>query len=154
MQITCRWFSMLFLLCFLPFALAQAAIPSVTNNLVAIQGYDPVAYFNDNMPIRGSGNNRYIHDGVTYIFADRRNLEMFKRNPEKYIPQFGGFCAFAIMYGKKVVADPMAWKIYNGKLYLNLNKRVQHIWEKDTSNNIIKAEENWDKIKDIPIDKL
>jgi len=147
-----RCYSMFFLLCFLPFGMAHAAVPSVTNNLVALQGYDPVAYFTDKMPIKGVGINRFVYKGVAYIFADTRNLETFKQDPEKYIPAFGGFCAYAVMHGKKVVGDPQAWKIYDGKLYLNLNKRVLMVWEKDIANNIATANKHWPQIKDKPIE--
>ena len=124
----------------------------LSNNLVAVQGYDTVAYFVEGRAIPGSGNHVYRHEGITYIFATREHLNQFKEAPEKYIPQYGGFCAYAIAQGKKVVADPLAWKIVAGKLYLNLNRKVQLIWEKQLAEYIKEADEIWPNLKDQPFD--
>ena len=130
------------------------AIPSVTNSLVGIQGYDPVAYFTDNKPMKGNGNSFATFNGVTYLFTNNKNRNLFTQNPQKYIPAYGGFCAFAVAQGIKVAIDPNAWKIVDGKLYLNLNKTVQKTWEKDISGNIKKADQQWQRIKDIPAGRL
>lgn len=117
--------------------------------LIGNQGYDLVSYFNDG-PVRGSGNHSATHKGVTYIFANKANKERFQANPEKYLPAYGGYCAYGVRAGRKVIVDPLSWKIVDGKLYLNLNENVQKIWQKDISGNIKLANENWKRLKDKP----
>lgn len=129
---------------------AAADMPNLSHSLVGLQGYDPVAYFTEKQARHGSGNHTYRYQDVAYIFASRDNLNVFKENPEKYIPQYGGFCAFAVAQGKRVVADPNAWKIVDDKLYLNLNKKVQKIWEKKTREYIESADANWPSLKEKP----
>lgn len=129
---------------------AAADMPSLSHSLVALQGYDPVAYFTEKQAKQGSGNHTYRYQDVAYIFASRDNLNTFKENPEKYLPQYGGFCAFAIAQRKRVVADPNAWKIVDDKLYLNLNKKVQKIWEKKIEEYIESADANWPSLKEKP----
>ncbi|HCC3106577.1 TPA: YHS domain protein, partial [Legionella pneumophila] len=94
-------------------------------SLVGVQGYDLVSYHQKNGPVRGSGNHTAYHNGVAYLFATDENKKVFQANPEKYLPAYGGYCAFAVSVGRKVVSDPLAWKIVDGILYLNLNKQVQ-----------------------------
>lgn len=108
-----------------------------------ISGYDPVAYFSDGKPVRGSGYHAAVVDGVTYVFASSDHQEMFEANPEKYLPAYGGYCAYGLGAGKKFVADPEVWRIVEGKLYLNLNKRIQEKWEKDIPGFIKKGDANW-----------
>ncbi len=134
---------------FLPI-MAMAAVPSVTHSLVAVQGYDVVSYFNDSEPLKGNGNNTAVYKNITYLFADKANKQAFLKEPAKYLPQYGGYCAFAASQGRKVIADPLAWKIVDGKLYLNLNDVVQKIWEKNIPGYIEKANKQWPKIADIP----
>lgn len=114
---------------------------------VAIQGYDVVSYFTDNKPVKGNGDHVAIQDGVYYLFANEQNKKTFIANPDKYLPQYGGWCAFGTAVGKKIASDPLAWKIVNGKLYLNLNQKVQQIWSKDIANYIKKADINWVTLK-------
>ncbi|MFI4918949.1 MAG: YHS domain-containing (seleno)protein [Legionellales bacterium] len=114
---------------------------------VALQGYDVVAYFTDHKPIKGNGDHVVIQDGVYYLFVNERNKQLFQTNPDKYLPQYGGWCAFGVSVGKKIASDPLAWKIVDGKLYLNLNDRVQKIWIKDINGYIKKANMNWIDIK-------
>lgn len=127
---------------------AYAALPSVTHSLVALQGYDPVAYFTQSKPVKGNGNHVYRYQGITYIFSTRQNLNRFRDDPNRYMPQFGGYCAYAVIHKQKVVASPLAWKIVDGKLYLNLNHKVQAIWEKNLKHYIEKAHQNWPEIVD------
>ncbi|UCD66213.1 MAG: YHS domain protein [Deltaproteobacteria bacterium] len=112
-----------------------------------ISGYDPVAYFDDNKPMRGSGWNVTEHKGITYAFANEINKEKFEASPEKYLPAYGGYCAYGVAVGKKFVADPEVWKIVDGKLYLNLDKEIQKKWAEDIPGNIKKADKNWPQIK-------
>jgi YHS domain-containing protein len=133
---------------------ALATDSSVTHSLPGVQGYDVVAYFTADEPQKGNGNYTVIYHGVTYLFANKANRAKFKKNPQRYLPAYGGFCAFAVMVGKKVVGDPLAWKIVDNKLYLNLNKKVQHRWEQDIPGNISKADTKWPEIKDVPVEQL
>jgi YHS domain-containing protein len=113
-----------------------------------LSGYDPVASFTDGKAVRGSGYHVTVQDGVTYAFASDEHKTLFKRSPEKYLPAYGGYCAYGVAHGKKFVADPEMWKIVGDKLYLNLDKGIQQKWEKDIPGHILKAEKNWVEIKD------
>src|SRR5439155_13771890 len=99
-----------------------------THNTPGLVGYDPVAYFTDGKPMRGSGYHVTVHEGVTYAFTSEEHKKMFEANPRKYLPAYGGYCAYGVAVGKKFVVDPEAWKIVDGKLYLNLDKDVQKKW--------------------------
>ena len=110
---------------------------------VAIRGYDPVAYFTDGAPVKGEPQFRHEWNGVAWHFSGRDNLERFQADPERYAPQFGGFCAFGMSRGYKVGIDPAAFTIHEGKLYLNYSLPVQATWLKDTDAYIDKAEVNW-----------
>jgi len=121
---------------------------------LALHGYDPVAYFEDGAPRRGVARFSAKHEGAVYRFASRENLETFEREPAKYAPQFGGFCAYGVSVGKKFDGDPEVFAIVGGKLYLNLNPEIQATWEKDVEGNVAKAEERWRKIRDQPAGSL
>src|SRR5215510_10891728 len=129
---------------------AKKGNPAVAHNTTEIGGYDAVAYFTEGKPTRGNGHHVTVFDGVTYLFASEDNKKKFDANPKKYIPAYGGYCAFGVTEEKKFVADPEAWKIVDGKLYLNLDKDVQSEWEKDVSGNIRKADNIWPRIIDTP----
>jgi YHS domain-containing protein len=110
-------------------------------------GYDPVSYFKMGKPMRGSGYHTATYNGGTYLFANKENKGKFMANPEKYAPQFGGYCAYGVSVGKKFYSDPNIWKIVDGKLYLNLDKNIQKKWNEDISGHITKADSNWMKIE-------
>jgi YHS domain-containing protein len=110
---------------------------------VAIRSYDPVAYFTDGAPVKGEPQFRHEWNGVAWHFANRENLERFQADPDRYAPQFGGFCAFGMSRGYKVGTDPAAFTIHKGKLYLNYSLPVRATWLKDTDAYIDKAEANW-----------
>jgi YHS domain-containing protein len=113
----------------------------------AIQGYDPVAYFKESKPVKGKSEFSYSwKDGVWY-FSNEENLNDFKANPEKYAPQFGGYCAYGVADGHKATTSPDAWTIVDGKLYLNYNKDVQQLWKKDQAGFIQKANTNWPEVR-------
>ena len=120
--------------------------PVNTENGVAIKGTDTVAYFNEGRAVKGSDRFTYEWMGATWKFASAENRDLFASNPEKYAPQYGGFCAWAVSQGYTAPIDPNAWKIVNDKLYLNYNKRVQRTWEKDIPGNITKADRNWPRL--------
>ena len=119
-----------------------------THSTPGISGYDLVAYFTDGKPTRGSGYQVSVFEGVTYAFASEEHKEMFEANPEKYVPAYGGHCAYGVAVGKKFVTDPEVWRIVDGTLYLNLDRDIQRTWEKDVPGYIKKADANWSEIKD------
>ncbi len=131
---------------------ALAATPVLaqdyTHSTPGISGYDPVAYFTDGKPVKGSGYHVAEYQGVTYAFASEEHQEMFEAKPGKYVPAYGGYCAYGVAVGKKFVIDPEAWKIVKGKLYLNLDKDIQKKWNKDIPGYIKKADANWIDIKE------
>ena len=139
-------------------AASVTAIPvfagDVTHSTPGISGYDPVAYFTDGKPVRGSGYHVTVHDGVTYAFANADHKKLFVADPNKYLPAFGGYCAYGVAVGKKFVSDPEAWKIVDGTLYLNLDKGIQEKWQKDIPGYIKNARKNWGEIKDKSPDAL
>ncbi|MCW8810119.1 MAG: hypothetical protein OQJ93_12820 [Ignavibacteriaceae bacterium] len=113
---------------------------------VAINGYDPVSYFTDGKAEMGMSSYSYKWMGATWQFTNEDHLNKFKENPEKYSPQFGGYCAYAACINKMVPADPTVWMMENGKLYLNVNGDAQKLFKKDLDGNIKKAEENWESM--------
>jgi len=114
----------------------------------AVNGYDVVAYFKDGKPVEGKKTFLYQWNDAFWLFSTKQNLDSFSHNPEKYAPQFGGYCAYGVSEGHKAPTEPDAWTIVDGKLYLNYNKDVQQLWKKDIPGRIKKAEENWSKVKD------
>ncbi|MEX2644249.1 MAG: YHS domain-containing (seleno)protein [Acetobacterales bacterium] len=119
-----------------------------TDDGVAIGGYDPVAYFNAGKPVEGSSEHALEWSGVTWRFASAANRDAFAAEPGKYAPQYGGFCAWAVSQGYTAPVDPDAWKIVDGKLYLNYSKGVQANWEKGIPGHIRAADGNWPGIRD------
>ena len=113
---------------------------------VAIQGADPVAYFTEAGFVEGSDEFTHEWQGVTWQFASAENRDLFAAEPEKYAPQYGGYCAWAVGQNALAAIDPNAWSIVEGKLYLNANKRIQDRWNKDIPGNIALAEANWPEL--------
>jgi YHS domain-containing protein len=134
-------------LIFAQFALAGVEADTDENG-VALQGHDPVAYHTAGEPTMGSDEFTAEHNGATYKFANAENRDMFVADPEKYAPAYGGFCAFGTTFSKKVPGDPQAFKIVDGKLYINSSPDIQTKWEGDVSGNIDKANGIWEEIKD------
>ena len=112
-----------------------------------IGGYDAVAYFTEGKAVRGTGFHVADVDGVTYVFASAENKKLFDADPKKYLPAYGGYCAYGLGVGKKFVADPEIWKVVEGKLYLNLDKKIQQSWEKDVPGYITKGDAKWVTMK-------
>ncbi len=127
-------------------ALAQSKV--FEKDGLAISGYDAVAYFTDGIPVKGDSQFQLNWNDATWLFASKANLEKFKGQPEKFSPQFGGFCSFGVSRGYKVKSEPDAWAIVNNKLYLNYNLDVKQDWLKDRNNLISVAEKNWGDIKE------
>jgi len=113
---------------------------------LAVHGYDVVAYFTKGRPTIGRAKFSAVHNEATYRFASEDHLKTFTDNPEKYLPQYGGYCAYGVAVGAKFDGDPHQWRIVAGKLYLNLNPEVQKLWRSDIPGFIKKADRNWSKI--------
>jgi len=112
----------------------------------AIQGYDPVAYFTEGRSVEGSRQFSHQWNGATWRFASAANRDRFAQSPEKYAPQYGGYCAFGVASGYAVKIDPQAWNVVDGKLYLNYSLAVQADWKKDVPGYIRKADSNWPRV--------
>jgi YHS domain-containing protein len=109
----------------------------------ALRGYDPVAYFTAGRPVEGKKRFEIEWMDAEWRFTSEENMEQFQANPEKYAPQYGGYCAWAVAQGYTASIDPEAWKIVDGKLYLNYDEEVQDKWEQDIPGFIEKANTNW-----------
>ncbi len=125
---------------------SASIVPINATEGVAIKGYDPVAYFTQKGPVKGNPEFEYIWRGARWRFASTVHREAFSRDPEKYAPRYGGYCAYAVSQGKIADIDPKAWTIFEGKLYLNLNKDVQRLWGKDMQKYIRSADRNWPRM--------
>jgi len=119
-----------------------------------MQGYDLVSYHTSKRPLHGNGHFLAVHDSVTYLFVNEENQAAFERDPQKYLPAYGGYCAFGVSVGKKFVGDPEVWRLVDGRLYLNLDENIQDQWLKDVPGRIKTANENWQRIKDKPPSEL
>jgi len=115
-------------------------------NGVAIRGYDPVAYFTERKPVKGSGAYTAEHRGSRFHFASQANRDAFTADPARYAPQYNGFCAFGVAGGYKAAIDPAAFTIVENKLYLNYDRNVQRKWSADIPGYIVKADRNWPKV--------
>ena len=109
----------------------------------AIKGFDPVSYFTNRKPEMGMTKFKFEWMGANWQFTNKEHMDMFMKDPEKYAPQFGGYCAFAASKNKLVHSDPSVWTIENGRLYLNVNSGAQKLFRKDLKKNIMMAEKNW-----------
>ena len=110
---------------------------------VAINGYDPVAYFSMNKPEMGDLKYSFKWMGAEWRFTNEKDLEMFSKNPKKYAPAYGGYCAYAVGRDMLVQSDPTAWTIKDNKLYLNKDAQVRKLFRKDIDNNIKMADKEW-----------
>ncbi len=110
---------------------------------VALDGYDPVAFFIDKKPMNGDPAISATHNGAKYFFTSKEHKVAFEADPQKYVPRFGGYCAFGVAEGALFPVDINTWQIRDGKLYLNLNPAVLELFNKDVQGYIAKAEKNW-----------
>lgn len=123
---------------------ARAAQPEVfQDGGVAINGYDPVAYFTEAQPVKGSAGLSSVFNGATWHFASAENKARFDAVPAEFAPQFGGYCAYAASKGYIAPTDPAAWTVHDGKLYLNYSLRARELWSADIPGNIALGEANW-----------
>ncbi len=115
---------------------------------VAIKGYDAVAYFIDSKPMKGSSDHVYEWNGATWRFSSEKHRALFAANPEMYAPQYGGYCAWAVSQNSTAGIDPDAWKIVDGKLYLNYSAKIQAKWVKDIPGHIAAGDRHWPGLMD------
>ena len=129
---------------------AQAESPVYTGlfSNIALQGYDPVAYFTEGKPVKGSGEFTADYMGATFQFASAENRDAFLADPVMYAPQYGGYCAWAMADGKYAKGDANHWKIVDGKLYLNYNTSIQKKWNADIPGFIEKADTHWHELQE------
>lgn len=109
----------------------------------ALRGYDAVAYFAVDSAVKGDAKYAYVWNGAKWLFSSEENLMKFQADPEAYAPQFGGYCSYAVSEGYTADGDPEAWKVVDGKLYLNYSPKVKEMWEKDEPQRIEKGNKNW-----------
>lgn len=114
----------------------------------AIKGYDVVAFFKDSAAVQGSEIFSYQWKGTTWLFSTKTNRDAFVDNPEKYEPQYGGYCAYGTADGHKAPTETNTWTVVNGKLYFNYNNKVKEYWNKNQPALIQKADTLWPTIKD------
>jgi len=110
---------------------------------LALRGYDTVAYFQEGQAVKGGQEFTHEWQGGKWHFVSAANRDLFASDPQKYAPQYGGYCSWAVSHGYTANGDPEAWKIVEGRLYLNYNQKVKERWEQDAPNLIKKGDENW-----------
>ena len=110
---------------------------------LAIQGYDPVAFFTDGKPVKGKPEFPVRHNGAVYYFASKEHRDVFKADPTKYEPAFGGYCAYGVSRNKLVEIDVEAFQIVDGRLLLQYSKGIRDDFNRDTKGNLSKADANW-----------
>jgi YHS domain-containing protein len=113
---------------------------------VAIEGTDPVAYFSDGKPVAGKKEIAFEWNGATWLFASAEHRDRFAKEPTKFAPQYGGYCAYAVAKNSTAGIDPAAWTIVDGKLYLNYDLDIQAKWTANRDAFIRAADEYWPKM--------
>jgi YHS domain-containing protein len=125
---------------------AGATQPVFAEDGIAVRGTDVVAYFTDARPVPGRAEFSHAWRGATWRFASAANRDLFAADPERYAPAYGGHCAWAVAQGYTAPIDPRAWRIVDGRLFLNYSASVQRDWEKDIPGHIAKADTNWPRL--------
>jgi YHS domain-containing protein len=124
----------------------ESVVYTGTFSSTAVGGYDPVAYFTENKPVKGNSKISTEYKGAKWYFSSPENRDKFVAAPTLYEPQYGGYCAWAVSQGKTASGDPQFWKVVNNKLYLNYDADVQKKWEANIPDFIQKANANWPKV--------
>jgi YHS domain-containing protein len=137
--------SLLFVLLLLT-GFGHIALGELSEAAVAIKGYDTVAYFKAGKAVKGNDSFTFQWHDMTWYFSSKENRDLFASSPEKYAPQYDGYCAWAMTEARKARTDPEIWRIVDGKLYLNCSRAAYEKWSKDIPGNIKKADENWLKV--------
>ena len=136
---------LLFLSVLLLLLIRSGDCPASTSaqNAVAIKGYDTVAYFNAGKAMKGSASFTFPWHDMTWQFSTKENRDLFAASPERYAPQYDGYCAWAMTESRLAITDPEVWKIVDGKLYLNCSKEAYEKWSRDIPGHIKKADAIW-----------
>lgn len=116
-------------------------------NGLALRGFDAVAYFAVDSAVKGDVKYEFAWNGAKWLFSSEENMKRFQADPEAYAPQFGGYCSYAVSEGYTADGDPDAWKIVDGRLYLNYNKKVKEKWEENEAERIDKGTINWQQFR-------
>lgn len=142
----------LLLLAFATISAASAAelVNADAHAKIALQAYDPVAFFTDSRATKGSPFIAATHQGYTYLFATEAHREEFQKNPDKYLPAYGGYCAFGVSIGKLFPVEMDTWEIVDGRLVLQFNQEIRKKFAEDKPANLRKAEANWPKLVTSP----
>lgn len=119
-----------------------------STNGIAISGYDPISYFTDHRAVKGSDAFSATYSGAKFLFASAEHRDAFLKDPQRYSPQFGGYCAYGTAQGHKASTDPQAFTVIGDKLYLNYNLDVLKKWRQDPAGYIKQANQNWSTVKD------
>lgn len=114
---------------------------------LALRGYDPVSYQTSSMPLRGSPQFSVTHQGATYHFLSAENRDVFRADPGRYVPAYGGFCAMGVAMGRKFNGDPLVYRVVDRRLYVKVHADAQRMWLEDVPGHIRQAEANWPKIR-------
>lgn len=114
----------------------------------ALKGYDVVAFYTQQQPVKGNEQFTYQWKGADWTFSSQANLDSFKANPTRYEPQYGGYCAYGTSEGHKAPVEIDTWSMVDGKLYFNYNQQVKKMWTRNQAQLIQKANEQWPLIKD------
>lgn len=136
----------LFMLCFMS-QMAVAGDVVFQDDGIAIGGYDPVSYHTMQKATKGESQHTYRWNNTSWHFASQSNKDLFSANPEKYAPEYGGFCAYAVSKDALAPTDPHAWTVRDNKLYLNYSMSVRNTWKKNVENYIRLADKNWIRLK-------
>ncbi len=114
---------------------------------LALRGHDPVAYQTQNRAVPGVAQFTSAHEGVTFRFASAANRDVFRADPARYAPAYGGFCAMGVAMGRKLDGDPTLFRVVDNRLYLNVNAPVQQRWVQDIPGNLRTANEQWPALR-------
>jgi len=117
---------------------------------VALDSHDVVSYFAAHKAQKGTASFEKQYNGLVYRFVSKQNMELFTKNPTKYLPQFDGYCAYGVQNGTKAKGDPEVWVIVDGKLYFTGNKDSMSKWKKGFPDSLKESLDQWELIKDIP----
>ena len=128
-------------------ALAGATSFSPFAHALGLDGFDPVSYFTGDKPLKGADGITLVHQGETYQFVSTQNRDAFAAAPDRFLPQYGGHCAWAAAQGKLAPGNASVFKVVDGKLYLNYNQSVASRWEADVPAFIRSADQHWPKLK-------
>lgn len=130
--------------------LAAQSAKHTSGERVALKGYDPVAYFTDGRPVKGSPEFSAAFDGTVYQFKSAQHRAMFVADPDRYAPQYKAFCAITISRGAKMEVDPQAWTIWNGKLYMFAGQQGVDMFKEQATAIVAKADQAWPEVNKRP----